>query len=342
MKIIFFAPYNISENIAIPLDSAPRIRCRKMYESLKSKCEVILVGGSAMERRLKINRLLKKNEIENVSGFYMESPNCSLKNFDINFLSLVKRNKIPMSMFYRDAHWKFSNFSKTYYQKLKYKRKYNKSNKQLQYFKIIFNYIYSSTREFAEFTGLNSEYLLPPGGEILEQRKDKKVGILFSGSPKKGFQNLIDANEILLSDGYKIPFFIVTKDFSFSIQDNVTVSKIVSEDIIRKVHIGIIPLEPTSYYRLALSLKFMQYLGFGLAVICQRFPAFEKYDDQYDVCHFFDGTSRDLAEKIRELIQNDSLRESISQNALDAVKNKENWGERARVILSDFKKIETT
>ena len=49
-----------------------------------------------------------------------------------------------------------------------------------------------------------------------------------------------------------------------------------------------------------------------------------------------------LAEKIRELVQNDSLRESISQNALDAVKNKENWGERARVILSDFKKIKTT
>ena len=69
MKIIFFAPYNISENIAIHLDSAPRIRCRKMYESLKSKCEVILVGGSALERRLKINRLLKKTELRMYQAF---------------------------------------------------------------------------------------------------------------------------------------------------------------------------------------------------------------------------------------------------------------------------------
>ena len=90
-------------------------------------------------KTIKNKSFAKKNGIENVSSFYMESPNCSLKNFDINFLSLVKRNKIPMSMFYRDAHWKLLNFSKIYYQKLKYKRKYNKSNKQLQYFKIIFD-----------------------------------------------------------------------------------------------------------------------------------------------------------------------------------------------------------
>ena len=89
MKIIFYAPYNMSENQEFSLDRAPRIRCYNIYKYLRKKCEVILVGGDAWERKRKIKKLLKEN-LNQVDGLYMESANCSLKRFDIEFLKKIK------------------------------------------------------------------------------------------------------------------------------------------------------------------------------------------------------------------------------------------------------------
>ena len=85
----------------------------------------------------------------------------------------------------------------------------------------------------------------------------------------------------------------------------------------------------------------MQYLSYGLPVVCQRLPAIEKYHEKYNVCQFFDGTSGDLAEKINELIQNNSLRTKLAKNAINAVKENENWTQRVNTILSDFEKIKS-
>ena len=53
MKIIFYAPYNMSENQEFSLDRAPRIRCYNIYKYLRKKCEVVLVCGDAKERKKK-------------------------------------------------------------------------------------------------------------------------------------------------------------------------------------------------------------------------------------------------------------------------------------------------
>ncbi len=338
MKIIFFAPYNISENIALPLDNAPRIRCKNVYKALQEIGEVILIGGDAWERRGKIKKLLKKN-LKDVDGLYMENPNCSLKRFDFDFLKKMNDCNIPMSMFYRDAYWKFSNYAKTPYQKLKYNRKFSKSTLQLNFFLKTFNTIYSPTREFAGFMGLNPENLLPPAGEIHSPQKCDEIGIYFSGAQKDGFDKILSANEILLSRGIEYRFYLVTQSVDFVTPDNFSIYPIMSNNLIDKIHIGIIPLNPTKYYSMAFSLKFMQYLSYGIPVICQRLPAFERYHDLYNICRIFDGTSEDLAENINELVQNETLRKSMSQNALDAVKNKENWNQRVEVIISGFKKV---
>lgn len=338
MKIIFFAPYNISENNHLALNSAPRIRCRNIYESLQKKCEVILVGGNTQERKRGINKLLEKN-LNEVDGFYMEKPNCSLKGFDLDFLKKINNEDIPMSMFYRDAHWKFPNYAKTLFQKLKYNRKFNKSTQQVNFFLKTFHSIYSPTKEFAEFMGFNNKSLLPPAGNIYPQKKRNEIGVLFSGAQKNGFEKLLSANKILLSQGFRYNFYLVTQDGDFVKPDNFSMYPIMEDKLINKVHIGIIPLNRTKYYSMAFSLKFMQYLSYGIPVICQRLPAFERYDEKYNICRFFDGTSEDLAEKIKELVQNKSLRNNMYQNALTAIVTKENWSDRIQTILSDFEKI---
>ena len=292
MKIIFFAPYNISENTNLTLNSAPRIRCRNIYESLQKKCEVILVGGDARERRRKINKLVKGN-LDEIDGFYMESANCSLKRFDIDFLKTICNRGIPMSLFYRDIYWRFPDYSKTLYQKLKYRKKLKKSRKQFHFLKKTINIIYSQTKDFASFAELNPQNILPPAGNVRQLEKDSTVGILFSGSQKDGFHHVLKANEILVEQRYKYSFFIITQNAKFQIKDNIKVYPIISSDVLNKVIIGLIPRNSTPYHKLCLPLKFMQYLSYGIPVICQRLPAFERYHDQYNICLFFDGTSEE-------------------------------------------------
>ena len=336
MKIIFFAPYNISETRQLPLDRAPRIRCHQIYKYLQEKCEVILIGGNSKERKGKCHKILTNGLLDEIDGFYMESANCSLKHFDISFLKKISKNKIPMSIFYRDIFWKFPVFAKTIYQKIKFQRKLNKSTKQFIFFKNIFNIIYSPTKEFAKFAELNPIHLLPPAGEIIKLKKESRIGILFAGSQKDGFENLLKANNILLQEGFNLPFYFITQNIKFNIPDNFIIYPEISEKIINKVHIGLIPLNPTNYYKLAIPLKFMQYLSYGLPVICQKLPALIKYDNQYHVCKFYDGTPEDLTEKIKYLIQNKQIRNIISENAMNAVIKKENWQQRINIILSDL------
>ena len=335
MKIIFYAPYNMSENQEFSLDRAPRIRCYNIYKYLRKKCEVVLVCGDAKERKKKYKILLKSN-LKGIDGFYMERPNCSLKYFDIDFLKKINEYKVPMSMFYRDIHWKFPVFSKTVYQRIKFRRKFNKSTKQFQFYKNYFDHIYSPTKEFAEFAKLDPKCLLPPAGEITNLSKEKNIGILFSGSQKSGFDKLLIANELLLKKGYDIPFYIIMRNFNFTKPSNFKVYHVLTDKIFKKVHIGIIPLNPTDYYKMAFSLKFMQYLSNGLPVICQQLPAFVRFNDQYNVCKFFNGTSEDLAKKIEYLVQNKITRIELSKNAMEAIKNRENWQQRVDTIINDL------
>jgi len=339
MKILFFAPLNISEKNPLPLNRAPRIRCYNIYKYLQKKHEIILIGGNSKERIKKYKEIKKNNILREVDGLYMESVNSSLKSFDLKFLKLVNSNNIPMTLFYRDIHWKFPTFSKTLYQKIKFKRKYKKSDYQLSFFKDIFDIIYSPTKEFAKFVGLATDNLLPPAGEIIAIKKNKEIGLLFSGDQKNGFITLLNANKNFEKKKLYLPLYLITQKVNFEITSNMRIYSEISNEIINSVHIGIIPLNATPYYSMSLSLKFMQYLSYGIPIICQKFPAFEKYNNLYDVCVFYDGSVDDLVEKIKYLIQNKERRLTMSRNALSAVRNYENWQQRVDKIVNELKSV---
>ncbi len=339
MNIIFFAPYNINEKQDLQLNSAPRIRCYNIYKQMKLTNSVFLISGDSIERKRKYQEVEKLNLLKNVDGLYMENPNCSIKNFDIRFLKKVKKHGIVMSMFYRDIHWQFPEFFSSFKHKIFYYRKSRKFRKQLHFFKEIFDIIYSPTQEFAEFAGLDSKHLLPPAGNVMEIKKTDNLGFLFAGSQKTGFNNILEANKILLAEGEEYPLYLVTNKPKSPIAQNISISPVITEDIIQNVGVGIIPLTPTKYYKLSISLKFMQYMSYGLPIICQNLPSFNYYHSKYNVCVFFNGTAQDLAEKMKYIMRNHEIRKNMSANAFNSVKYEENWQKRVEKIILDINNI---
>ncbi len=339
MRIIFFAPYNISEINEVPLDRAPSIRCAMIYKYLKLNNEVVLIGGNSEERNKKYKYIYKNNIIKDVDALYMESVNANLKNKDLKFIEFVSNNNVPMSMFYRDIYWKFPVYFNSFFQKLKYKRKYNKYQKQLNLFKTYFNIIYSPTEEFAKYATLDETKFLPPAGEIIKLNKTDDVNILFSGAKKDGFNDLILANNILVNKGYKYKLYLISKNIENKIADNIIINNEITEEIINDVHIGIIPMAKTEYHLLSFPFKYMQYLSYGLPVISTDIPSFIKYNNIYNNTLFYNGNAVDLADKIEVLLNNNVLRNDMSFNSLNAVKNNENWSNRVNMILEDLKNI---
>jgi len=98
-------------------------------------------------------------------------------------------------------------------------------------------------------------------------------------------------------------------------------------------------LTPTKYYKLSISLKFMQYMSYGLPIICQNLPSFNYYHSKYNVCVFFNGTAQDLAEKMKYIMRNHEIRKNMSANAFNSVKYEENWQKRVEKIILDINNI---
>jgi glycosyltransferase involved in cell wall biosynthesis len=341
MKLIFYAPYNMSEKRDIPLNRAPRIRCHYIYKALKERGDVFLVSGNSKERKEKYKTLLAGSILNEIDGLYMESANWPLWEHDIRFLKRIKKKNIPMSLFYRDIHWRFPELLKSQRSWFKFKKLQIRYQIEFRRFQKLFDIIYSPTEEFARFAGLNASHLLPPAAyqmDVSKECNDGQLNILFAGAQKPGFSVLLQANEWLQKSDLKYEMFLVTEQYHRELGEHMSLFHSFSDTLIRKAHVGIVPLADTLYHRLSFPFRFMEYLGFGLPVISQKIPSLVRFNDRYHVCQFYDGSTEDLVRKIRLFGKDRVLWSRYSRNAFHAAR-KESWDLRAEKILADFSSV---
>ena len=101
MKLIYYAPTNMSLKNNLPLISAPRIRTRRIYEALTEKSDLFVICGNYDERREAIQRFHAQHKFSDFDGMYMESVNWPLRMSDYRFLSQVSKS-LPATIFYGD------------------------------------------------------------------------------------------------------------------------------------------------------------------------------------------------------------------------------------------------
>jgi len=198
-NMIFHFPATIDDSII----SGSTIRPIKMINAFKSiGFNVYEIYGSSKNRAKLIN-MIKKQIISglDISFVYSESanfPTILLEKdhiprrpfIDFSFFYFIKKNKIPIGLFYRDIYWKF----KTYKEEVKiYKRLITIPLfwADLWLFQYLIDILFVPSKSFIKYLPKNIHFKniipLPPGGDIRENYVnnnyvDENMRLLYVGN----------------------------------------------------------------------------------------------------------------------------------------------------------------
>ena len=345
-QILFYVPYDFSS-----LKSGSQIRPYNMYKAfLNLGYEVDLIAGNIKTRKEAFKEIRKKQK--KYIFCYSEPSTYPLHPFvDYNIYLYIKKQHIPIAIYYRDAYWKFSEyFNKRGIKKLELLLRYRAD---LFLYNHIASVIFFPTSTLANMFNIRVKKLcLPPGGENKFKNRNNLIssplkGIYVGGiNFRYGFDILLHAFS-LVNNRQRVELELVCRDKEFK---NISkemknfidcswinihhISGKVLERLYYKAHFGIIPRRKDKYNDLAIPVKLFEYLSFGIPVIvtdCNEMGRFVKKNECGLVCK---DTPESLADSILKLINDFGLYEYLSKKAKKTILNGNLWIDRAKTVES--------
>ncbi len=296
-RMIFHVPFPLDENPTL----ASRLRPEKMLSAFRLMgYSVDIISGNAKERKILIKRVLEnlKQGVE-YNFCYSESstvPTALTQKgrliprifLDFNFFKNLKKNKIPLLLFYRDIYWMFeqyqkdSSFIKRIVSKMFYKYDLYNYNKYL-------NVLFVPSEKMSKYFSSRVKDLkivsLPPGLEtnicnVKNEYKndDKRINLIYVGGLLPPFYDIKKMVEIVKENPHLHFTIICRKDEyiksnNYYNMENISNIKILHvsgeamKEEMRKSDIFVIYREMNEYLTFAMPYKFFESLSFYLPVI---------------------------------------------------------------------------
>ena len=198
MNIVFYLPYQLDLN----RPSGSNIRPLKMIEAFKALgLNVLEIYGTSVDRKSLIDRYYNILDDPSLLGIYAESSTQPLALtdsdhlprhpfLDTTFLKRAHCKGIPVSLFYRDVHWRFSRYRKSvaFYKRLISYPFYRLELLQLsRCLDILFLPSHEMEEKIPELSRHVHCFSLPPGAEIydytsnLSMSSDQPLELLYVG-----------------------------------------------------------------------------------------------------------------------------------------------------------------
>jgi glycosyltransferase involved in cell wall biosynthesis len=344
-KIIIFYPFRLANN-----ESGSQVRPNKIYNAFLEKgYDVFLLAGSVQERKNKLKKLKKEENIKDFTFCYSEPSTYPVHPIiDYKIYFYLKRNGVPIGLYYRDAYWKYKEYFKRklirkIFLKIRYKL-------DLFVFSRTLKIIFFQTESFANTFNIKiKKEILPPAGEIKEQKfykqsADKKIkNCLYVGgiSKRYGTDILLGALE-LVNKKEPVNLTVICRKEEFQ-KESLILKPFLYKNWVSFVHasgdklsdfyatadFGIIPLKNDAYNPLVLPVKLFEYLTYGLPMIvtdCKEMGKFVKNNKIGIVCK---DNTESLAEAILLISQKYVF---FKKNAIITLKNGNLWQDRIRAI----------
>lgn len=285
-NIIFHCPFILNPNAI----SASGIRPIKMLEAFKKLgFEVDVVSGSTSERKKIIKKILKDiNNGKEYDFIYSESStmptaltdshHLPLSPFlDFKFFKKIKSKNIPIGLFYRDIHWLFDHYGlgMPWYKKQLALFFYHFDLKNYNKYVDI---LYLPSLGMGDFikNKVSSKIFkdLPPGHSVYSYEKNfskkEKLNLLYVGGVGENYNIKKIFN--VVKKHKNISFTICTRELDWrqveheygSIPENIKVVHKNGKDIellYESADIGVLFIEPKSYWSFAVPFKFYEYIG---------------------------------------------------------------------------------
>jgi glycosyltransferase involved in cell wall biosynthesis len=350
-------------------ESGSGVRPTKLVEAFQGfakekNLECIVIMGTASERLVLLEKVYREVEPNDILFCYMENqtipiwltdPNHMPMHplMDVKFFRYLKRNEIPLGIFYRDVYWKFDHLytvnnpilKKTLIQLFKLELKiFTKYSKKIFLPSIAMN----------KYVGIADEKVIssPPGGIVrtsenhINKNNGSVTAVYVGGvAPRYGVYEVLEALEKLNSDGIKIYLKLVCREKEFQLY-NERFQPYLGKEWLKIFHasgeklipiyshadFGIVTLKNDIYNDFAVPVKLFEYLSYGLPVLASRTTAIKEIVEVDKFGLTVNDTVEDIKEGLKAFL-NQQVREEYQRNAILALKTKHLWIHRVEEIF---------
>lgn len=359
-RMVFHIPWNIDKSYA----SATSLRPYKMIAAFEEiGYDVFAIMGSGKERNSAFKQLKKMVTEQDVVFDFVYSESSTQPTMiasgkkdlikypllEYRIFNYFKRKNIPIALFYRDIHWKFSRLSRdkrTFFKHYIFLMLYTLD---LYVYKRYLTTLFLPSLRMRNYipSQFNEVFDLPPGAEkrIVHLRKEphEKLHLFYVGgfgnhySMHELFKAVAESNDVILTLSIRREDWMRVKD-EYTAFDGVESIVIVHktgselEPYYRDADVVSLVLRPYEYLNFAMPFKLFEYISFGKPIIAIRGTSFADFIEAHDIGWCVDYTHKSLAELLGKLKQ-ESVEIERKRNNVAIIAPQNYWSERARKVV---------
>lgn len=325
------------------LDRAPKVRTYAMAEALAKRAQLTIITGTRSERAPALQEFLVRERLSEVDGVYLESATSTMTIADWRFLSAVRARRIPLSIYIRDAYQRFPDLYPP--KSLKERALAVAYAVTCREYQRLATTLFFPTDGLADLFSHAHKELLPPAGRILVPpdlpRLPFRVIYVGANGPHDGVSLLIEAMEQVARKLSSVRLVLITRANETprnlpAFCKVVEASGTALSPWLWSSSLALIPRPDTRYNRLALPVKLFDYMSHGLPVLTTRGSEAAKLLVTSGAGMAAEDSPLDYAMAIERLLSNPSRLHTMSQHALEAVRQRHNWDVRAEQVLASL------
>ncbi|MCR8850568.1 glycosyltransferase [Rossellomorea sp. SC111] len=360
-KIIVYYPFEKRD-----LTSGSSVRPVKLLNSFKAfgeevGFEIIEIFGSSKSRKERTEYIYSQVDPEQIIYCYMENSTIPIwlsnKNHipthplvDLKFLKYLKKQKIPLGLFYRDIYWKFDEL-------------YKLSSPQRQIMQTLFKVELSMYKKYASIFYLPSlqmgkylnlerknVYSLPPGGEDYLSKVGKTYSsplkAIYVGGihPRYGVYEMLEALSIINEPKKKIELTFIIREAEkekykeklekYQNQTWLSIKHASGSELepyYLESHFGIVPIKKDYYNDFAIAVKMFEYLSYGLPMIVSNCEAQSEIVEKANFGIIQTSTTEGFLKGFNEILNEEKFN-TLQVNAKRSLLEEHLWKHRVEKI----------
>lgn len=360
-KILIYFPFPKRD-----MKSGSAVRPQKIINAFidfgkGNQIEIIEIYGDSKERKRKLKEIYNNYNAHDILYCYMENSTLPIWLTDEDhiprspllewrFFKYLKKNRIPIGLFYRDAYW---NFNDEYPLKgIKRKLMQTIYKIELSLYKNYIDHYFLPSMEMNKYINfpLNRTTNLPPAGEVLKNYKysnQKELSIIYVGgiSERYGLKEMLEA-VYEYSKNNKVQLHLVCRKNEYE-ERSYIFNKYINNDwlkiyhshgkslqsIYSKANVAISPIKKNQYNDFAVPVKIFEYMTYGLPQIVTNCDAQANIIEKDNLGIIVEDNVAGLLKGL-EFFSNCSLRKDYNERINKSLQKNHLWIRRIEKINS--------
>lgn len=355
----------------IPLDKIPSsgsyVRPLKMKAAFEElDIDIKTIGGVNNNRKIRRNAVKKVKELLKTwtpDACYIEPPSGPMFYYgDVELIKQLHKKGIPISIFYRDAYWKYPEYAQERKQSVIEKLKQFIIRRMQIYqwnvFRKNIDIIYFPSMTMAKEFDCPHKDSLPPGGFVPEAIE--KIGLsdplqfIFVGGAARNYGTFltVEAFEKANQDVIKAKVFYICPEEQWN---SLGIDKEKYKDWLEVIHtsgdenlkpyyekadVALLTAPRTFYRDFAVPIKIFEYMSYLKPVLVTNCIETARIVEENNTGWVTKDTVDAVADKIKELCYNPTEVMKVKEG-MENARNNNLWHSRAEIVISDLEGVKT-